>query len=266
MLQAERCDGPAQRARHAAFAALKAELAAAAAAPPAAQMLIPTALPALDRLLGGGFPRGALVALEGDAGRWSIAARLAAEVTRRALIAIVDDGALYPPGLVRAGTRLDRVLIAPASTPLGIARAADILLRSRACRLVVVSAPNLRPAVWSRLATLAHRSGVLLLVIAERAAPALAGAAALRLECTLERLLLHGSRGLWCTLAGFDLRAHVRKHQRAGNATATSVRLRAVEAIDGLPAREAALPPALRAFVGTRMEHELHDQPVERRA
>lgn len=240
MVQADRRDDPVLRARLAAFAALKAEMATTAAAPLPAEALIPSAIPALDRLLGGGFPRGALVALEGDAGRWSIAARLAAEVTRRALVAIVDDGSLYPPGLIRAGARLDRVLVASAHTPLTIARAADILLRSRACRLVIVSAPALRPAVWSRLATLAHRTGVLLVVIAERAAAAIAGAAALRLECTLERLLLHGSRGLWCTLAGYDLRAQVHKHQRG--AAGTSVRLRAVEAIDGLPTREAALP------------------------
>lgn len=242
MAQAKRHDDPAQRARHAAFAALKAEMAAVAPAPLPAESLIPSAISGLDRLLGGGFPRGALVALEGDAGRWSIAARLAAEVTRHALVAIVDDGSLYPPGLIRAGARLDRVLVAPARTPLAIARAADILLRSRACRLVVVSAPALRPAVWARLATLAHRTGVLLIAIAERTAASLAGAAALRLECTLERLLLHGSRGPWCTLAGYDLRAQVHKHQRG--AAGSSVRLRAIEAIDGLPAREAAFAAA----------------------
>ena len=255
MIQAERCADPALHARHAAFAALKAEMAATVAAPLPAEALIPSAIPELDRLLGGGFPRGALVALEGDAGCWSIAARLTAEVTRRALVAIVDDGALYPPGLVRAGARLDRVLIAPASAPLGIARAADILVRSRACRLVVVSAPNLRSAVWSRLAVLAHRTGVLLLAIAERTPAALAGAAAMRLECTLERLLLHGSRGPWCTFAGYDLRANVRKHQRA--VAGAAVRLRCVAAVDGVK---------LRAFVGTRVEHKLHDQAIERRA
>ena len=118
-----------------AFAALKSRLSASAASPQLPpDAVIPTAIPELDRALGGGFPRGTLVTLEGNAGRWSVAARLAAQVTRRALTAIVDDGKLYPPSLAHAGARLDRVLIVPARTPLGTARAVDILLRTRACR------------------------------------------------------------------------------------------------------------------------------------
>ena len=242
----------------AAFAALKAGLnASAAAAPPrlAIETLIPSAIPALDRLLGGGFPRGALVTLEGNAGRWSIAARLVAQVTGRALAAIVDDGGLYPPDLVRAGARLDRVLIAPARTPLHVARAADILVRSRACRLVLVTAPNLRAAVWNRLATLAHRAGVLLIAIVTHASAQLAAAAALRLDCTLDRLIVRGTRGLWCTFAGYDVRAHVRKHQHAAQ---QSARVRAVTALDGAVLRErplARLDETPRARPTSRFAH-----------
>jgi hypothetical protein len=223
-------------ARRTAFAALKAGLAASPAAPkPAAETIVASAIPALDRLLGGGFPRGALVTLEGNAGRWSIAARLAAQVTRRGLAAIVDDGGLYPPSLARAGARLERVLIAPAKTPLAAARAADILLRSRACRLVLMSAPNLRGAVWSRLAHLAHRTGVLLIAIVARAAAPLAAAAALRLDCTLERLIFHGTRGLWGSFSGYELRAQVHKHRRTPDAYA---RIRAALSLDGAQLRE----------------------------
>jgi hypothetical protein len=210
-----------------AFAALKAGLkAAGAAAPPRLSLdaLIPSAIPALDRILGGGFPRGALVTLEGTAGRWSIAARLVAQVTGRALAAIVDDGSLYPPDLARAGARLDRVLIAPARTPLAVARAVDIVVRSRACRLVLMTAPpDLRAAVWNRLAGLAHRTGVLLIAIAVRAAAPLAAAAALRLDCTLDRLIVHGTRGLWCAFAGYDVRTHVRKHKQLTAAATAAV-------------------------------------------
>ncbi|MEO6835246.1 MAG: hypothetical protein ABI231_04995 [Candidatus Tumulicola sp.] len=214
-----------------AFAALKAGLnASAAAAPPrlALEALIPIAVPALDRILGGGFPRGALVTLEGNAGRWSIAARLVAQVTSRSLAAIVDDGGLYPPDLARAGACLERVLIAPARTPLSIARSVDILVRSRTCRLVLMTAPNLRAAVWMRLANLAHRAGVLLIAIVTHATSQLAAAAALRLDCTLERLIIHGTRGLWCTFAGYDVRAHVRKHKLA--AAGACARVRAINA------------------------------------
>ncbi len=233
------------QSRREAFAALKTGLNASVGAVPRlpAETVISSAIPALDRILGGGFPRGALVTLEGNAGRWSIAARLLAQVTRRALAAIVDDGGLYPPSLTLAGARLDRILIAPATTALATARAVDILLRSRACRLVLMSAPNLRAAVWARLATLAHRAGVLLIAIVERAAAPLAAAAALRLDCTLERLIVHGTRGLWCTFSGYEVMMRVRKHQRAGGATSTHARVRAATALDGAVARERAVTP-----------------------
>jgi hypothetical protein len=226
--------------RREAFAALKAGLNGAGLASPRRSLeeLVPSAVPALDHLLGGGFPCGTLVALEGDTGRWSIAARLTAAVTRRSLAAIVDDGALYPPSLVQAGARLDRVLVVPASTPLGIARAADILIRSRACRLVVMPATSLRDVVWVRLAGLAHRTGVLVIAIAAPGAtsPALAAAAGLRLHCTLERVVLHGSHGLWCTFAGFALRAEVRKQKCA--AIGMRAQLRCIDRLDGAPERE----------------------------
>lgn len=209
-------------ARHTAFAALKAELdnAAFAAPRPRIESRIPSAIPAIDRILGGGFPNGSLVTLEGPAGRWSIAAGLVASVTRRSAAAIVDDGALYPPDLARSGARLERVLVVPAQSPLTVARAADVLVRSKACRLVLVPVPELRAAVWMRLAGLAHRTGILLVAVAPPNAPSariapLAAAAALRLYCTRGRMEIVGKRGLWCTIAGYDVCAEVRKNRTA---------------------------------------------------
>jgi hypothetical protein len=220
--------------RRAAFAALKARLdtAAIAAPRPALDAVLPLALPALDRLLGGGFPRGTLVALEGNAGRWSIAVRLAAAVTARAAAAIVDDGALYPPDLVRSGVRLDRLLIVPAESALAIARAADILLHARACRLVVMPAPQLRAQVWARLAGLAHRTGAVLVAVAPPSgshAGALIASAGIRLHCTRERLIVVGARGPWCMFAGYDVRADVRKSRSSPGGRA---RIRAGEGLD----------------------------------
>jgi hypothetical protein len=233
--------------RREAFAALRAGLSGAGgpSAPVSLENLIPSEIPALDGLLGGGFPRGTLVALEGNAGRWSIAARLVANVTRRGIAAIVDDGGLYPPSLASAGARLDRVLVVPARTPLGVARAADILLRSRAARLILLPAVTLRDAVWTRLAGLAHRTGVLLIAIVAaesrdaRAGAALTAASGLRLHCALERVAIHGTRGLWCSFSGFELRAELRKHKRAAHGA--SARLRAVDPLDGVAVRERAL-------------------------
>jgi len=190
------------------FELLKAELSAKPVRP--VEGLIRTALPELDRLLGGGFSAGTIVALEGK-GCWSLAAGLTAGMTRRSLVAILDDGGLYPPALVEAGASLERILIVPARKALSTARAADILLRSRICRMVLMPAVALRDAIWERLAQLAHRSGALLIVVAERVGAALSAAAGVCLRCSQERILMHGRHGLWGTVAGFELCVGVRK-------------------------------------------------------
>ena len=209
---------------------------------------VPTGIGDLDAMLGGGFPCGTLVTLEGrvSSGRWAIASRLLASVTERGLGAVIDEGELYPPSLSQGGVRLDRLLVVQARTPLGIARAADILVRSRACKAIVMPAPVLRAAVWTRLAGLAHRNGIVLVVVAMHAAPELGAAAGIRLECSLEQLSITGSRGVWCTFAGFQFRAEVRKHKRA--APGMNVHVRAVIHRDGAPVRERAIAkiPTLR--------------------
>lgn len=182
-------------------------------APLPVERLIPSGIPEVDELLAGGFPAGAVATLEGETGRWSLAAGLVAGITRRSLVAIIDDGGLYPPALLEAGARLERVLVVPARKALAMARAADILLRSRICRLVLMPFVTLRDAVWERLAKLAHRSGVLLIVVAAQAGAALSAAAGVRLQCTLERIHMFGRRGLWGAVDGFELRVGVRKHR-----------------------------------------------------
>jgi hypothetical protein len=203
---------PYPESRQRSFELLKARLSASSSAAPAEE-LIATAVPELDRLLGGGFPLGIVATLEGGAGRWSLAARLAARISRRSLVAVLDDGTFYPPSLAQAGAHLERVLVVPARTALGIARAADILLRSRVCRLILMPAIALRDSIWERLAKLAHRSGALLIVVAARAGAALSAAAGVRLYCALDRIVMHGKCGLWGTFAGFELCVDLRKHK-----------------------------------------------------
>jgi hypothetical protein len=206
---------PVEGERRAAFEALKAELSAKAShSPLGVEGAVATGIPELEQLLDGGLPPGAVATLEGATGRWSLAAQLVAAVTRRSLVAILDDGGLYPPSLVEAGVCLERVLVVPARTALAIARAADVLLRSRICRLVLMPAVALRDAVWTRLASLAHRSGVLLIVMASRAGAGLSAAAELRLHCAFERVVMHGSHGLWGCIDGFELCVDLRKSKR----------------------------------------------------
>ncbi len=203
--------------RNSAFAELKARL-----SQPAAPSGIPldrlfsTGVTELDTLLGGGMPLGSVVTFEGpcSSGRWSLAAAILARATARGLGAVIDDGHLYPPSLEEAGVRLDRLLVVPAKGPVGVARAVDMILRSRVARVVVMAAPVLRAAVWARLAGLAHRAGALLVVIAARAAAELAGAATVRIDCALERAIVAGTHGVWGVFHGLDLRANVRKHKQ----------------------------------------------------
>jgi len=217
-----------------AFAALRETLdqrhrdATAAAFAHAEDGLLRTGLPEFDRILGGGFPRGTIAALEGppSSGRSSLAARLLAVATHRGLGALIGTD-LFPPALAAAGVRLDRLMCVPVTEPLGTARAADIVLRSGAFGVVVIPAlPSGRgtgPAMWTRLASLAHRSNALLVALGVEASSELRYFASVLVETTIERVRWNGTSGHLCELAGYDVRATVRKHKRAAPGASTLI-------------------------------------------
>jgi hypothetical protein len=186
----------------------------------AGEPVVATAIPAVDRIVGGGFPCGTIATVEGrpSSGRTALAARLLAVATHTGLGAVIGDE-LFPPALAAAGVRLERLLIVPVTDPAGIARAADIVLRSGAFRVVVI--PALRSgrgtgaATWTRLASLAHRAGAVLLAIGTNPSDELRYFASLRVETAIERIRWNGPPGHFGELAGYDVRATVRKHKRA---------------------------------------------------
>jgi recombination protein RecA len=173
-----------------------------------------------DRILGGGFPRGTIATLEGapSSGRTAIAARLLAAATATGLGAVVGTSA-FPPALAAAGVRLERLLFVSAPDPVGAARAADILLRSGVFGVVVIPAlPSGRAtgsATWTRLASLAHRANALLVALGVEASSELRYFASVRVETAIERVRWNGPSGHFGTLAGYDVRATIRKHKRA---------------------------------------------------
>ncbi len=226
--------------RFAAFAALKTALASQAEAGREAMAgrLITSGLAALDLALGGGLARGTLVVLEGGPGRTAIAARLLAGATSSGLAAVVDMGELFPPALARAGVVLERLLVVRAQSALGVARAVDILLRSRAVSVVLMPAVILRNAVWARLAGLAQKAGALLLALGTASAE-LSSYAATRLRCGIDRVLVSGASGVFARVLGYDIRAHVLKH-RYGRPGADAL-LRAIERHDGVTIRSTAV-------------------------
>jgi hypothetical protein len=188
-----------------------------------------------DRILGGGFPRGTIATLEGtpSSGRMAVAARLLATATANGLGAIVGMSA-FPPGLAAAGVRLERLLFVAATEPIGIVRAADILVRSGVFSAVIIPAlptgRKTRAATWTRLASLAHRSNTALVAIGVDASSELRYFASLRVETAIERVRWNGPAGHFGSLAGYDVRATVRKHKRAAPGASALITCRAFEA------------------------------------
>src|SRR5262247_1728780 len=95
-------------------------------APVEARGCLPTGLPEIDRLLGGGFPRGRLCEIAGplSAGRTSLALSLLARSTSAEEVCALVDAAdgFDPPSAEAAGVSLERVLWArPAHGPVSLA-------------------------------------------------------------------------------------------------------------------------------------------------
>jgi hypothetical protein len=155
-----------ERSRAARLAALLHDLRAdvqPGGAPELSTARLATGLPAVDRLLGGGFPRGRLAEIAGpiSSGRTSLALALLAETTRRGALASVIDAAdaFDPSSADAAGIDLARVLWA---RPPGIAealRCAEHVLDAGGFDLVIIdlafAAARERPCVpdsaWPRL-------------------------------------------------------------------------------------------------------------------
>ena len=166
-------------------------------APALSTARLATGLPAVDRLLGGGFPRGRLAEIAGplSSGRTSLALALLAETTRRgALVSVIDAADAFDPNSAdAAGIDLARVLWA---RPPGISealRCAEHVLNAGGFALVIVDLafaaarerPHIPESAWPRLRkSAASTDAGLVLLTRER----LAGASAdLALEFAVAR-------------------------------------------------------------------------------
>jgi hypothetical protein len=208
---------------------------------------------AFDRIVGGGLPRGTIATLEGapSSGRMAVAARFLATATANGFAAIVGSTA-FPPALAAAGVRLERLLIVTAPEPIGAARAADILLRSGVFTAVVIPAlPSGRgtgAATWTRLASLAHRANTVLLTLGFEASSELRYFASVRVETAIERVRWNGPSGHFGSLAGYDVRATIRKHKRAAPGASALISCKTFEQCAPLVAlRERILAPAIES-------------------
>lgn len=171
-----------------------------------------TGLEAVDRLLGGGFPRGQLSEITGphSSGGTSLAVALAAAATRAGEVAAWVDAAdaLDPASLEAAGVVGERLLWVRPTRGDDALRCAERLLLARGFALVVLDlqgvptaarprdrrgrhhpaqAPGTRPSAgaWLRLARCASASGTALVLLGRE--PALGSFAALAVDLRATR-------------------------------------------------------------------------------
>jgi recombination protein RecA len=142
--------------------------------PPMREAHLPTGWAGVDAFLGGGLPRGRLVEISGawSSGKTALALSTGARATAGGyLVAYVDARReLYPPSAAAIGVALDRLLVVrPPAQPGAIARAGEIITRSRAFPLVLLDLPDderLGEPSAGRLRAAAHAAGAAVVVLA----------------------------------------------------------------------------------------------------
>lgn len=183
---------------------------------------IAIAVPALDRLLPGGLPKGGLVELAGrrSSGRYSLGlAALAAATSAGRPAALVDLGDhLDPQGAEREGVDLRCLLWARPHSVKEALAAAEMLIAAGFS--LVVADLGLRPrtrflpdAAWVRLARAAQAQGAVLVLSTPWRASGIAADAVV--SAAGARAVWQGSGKTPCLLAGLSSRLTLEKHGRA---------------------------------------------------
>lgn len=182
-----------------------------------------TGLDAVDRLLGGGFPRGRLSEITGSAssGRTSLAVALAAAATRAGEVAAWVDppDALDPASLEAAGVDLERLLWVRPSRSRDALRCTERLLLAGGFALVVLDlhppAPegralrtDARTSAWLRLTRCASASATALVLIGRE--PILGPFASVAVDLQATRLRF-AERPAW--LEGLEARLAITRHR-----------------------------------------------------
>jgi len=199
----------------------------------AAPGLLASGVPALDRLLGGGFPGGRLSEIAGplSSGRTSLALALLARTTRAGeLTAVVDAADAFDPASAdAAGADLARILWVRAPRQREALRCAERLLDARGFALVLldlaVADLRIAPATGPRLARRAAGTGTALVALS--LTRCFGTAAEVALELTPIRTSIDGIPAL---LEELEVEVTLARHRSAPGNRATSVRLRTTQA------------------------------------
>lgn len=210
-----------------------------------------TAVPALDRLLEGGLPRGQLVELVGgrSSGRFSTALSvLAAATSVGEAAALVDLGDGLDPAMAAAmGVDLSRLLwVRPVQLKQALASAEMVLGAGFPLVVVDLGNPPIRggrgvEAAWLRLARSARSHGSALLVGSPYRVSGTA--ASVVLKASRSRAAWQGGEGSPWLLGGFSAEIEIEKVRGRLPGQSEGVELSTAES--PLPAKPAA-PPKLR--------------------
>ncbi|HET6148991.1 MAG TPA: hypothetical protein VFH68_15745 [Polyangia bacterium] len=187
-----------------------------------------TGIGAIDELLDGGWPRGALSELCGrrSSGRTSVLlASLAAALGAGQATALVDvDGTLDPRGAAAAGVALDRLLWVRAGGREAL-KAADLLIAAGGFGLVALDlgdgAARIPSAAWVRLKHAAERQRTAVVVATPRVT--LGAFAASAIDLLARRPLFDGAGPP--LLVALRTAVEVRRHRRSHDVAAASTNL-----------------------------------------
>jgi len=201
--------------------------------PAQSAVAIASGVPALDQLLGGGFPGGRLSEVAGppSSGRTSLALALLARVTRAGeLCALVDVADAFDPASAdAAGADLERILWVRAPRLREALRSTERLLDARGFALVLLDLAiadlRIAPAAGPRLARLAAGTGTALVALS--LTRCFGTAAEVALELTPTRARFGGTPAL---LEELEIEVALVRHRTAPASRTTSMRLRPTQA------------------------------------
>lgn len=151
---------------------------------------------ALDRLLDGGFPKGAITVVSGvaGAGRMTLAAKLIAHETRSGKpVAWVDaKSTVYPPALAQAGVDLTKVLMVRGAKDRSL-YAAEQIASAGAFEVLIASGVDtwLTPVKLRRLQTATEGTGIASILLLDHLTSTAITNAAMKLRLSRKSSGLH---------------------------------------------------------------------------
>jgi hypothetical protein len=201
--------------------------------------ILPTTIPPLDALLGGGLARGKLTEIAGRGTRFSIViATLAAATSIGEAAALIDASDSFDPQLAEAaGVDLRRLLWVRPQTMKETVTAAE-MTGATGFQLVIIDIGARRPpgrrvpdAAWVRLARVAESHGATILVSAPYALTGTTSEAMILAHAPRPRWLGRGNAPR--VLAGIETRLKLEKHRRLRPGQTTTVFFQCEEAGSG---------------------------------